>query len=163
MVKITGEVEVDETDRRILAELQANCRISNATISRRVNLSPPAVHSRIRRLEEARLITGYVALLDRERAGFDMLCFVHIGLQLHQADQVGGARAAFIGLPEVLECYHVTGEYDYLLKVVVHNRKDLERFIGKITPIPGVARIHTSLVLCDVKQTTELPLRGERP
>jgi len=158
MVKIPEEIELDELDRKILAELQSNCRTSNALISRRVHLSPPAVHSRIRRLEEVGLISGYVALLDRELAGFDILCFVHIGLQFHQADQVSRVRDAFIDMPEVLECFHVTGEYDYLLKVVVRNRKDLERFVGRLTPVPGVARIQTSIVLSDVKQTTELPL-----
>ena len=67
-------------------------------------------------------------------------------------------RDAFTALPEVLECYHLTGEFDYLLKIVVRNRKELERFAGKITPIPGVARIQTSLVLTDVKAVTKLPL-----
>lgn len=159
MGRIMEEVELDDLDRKILAELQRNGRISNADISRRVHLSPPAVHSRIRRLEETGLIEGYVCILDREKAGFDMLCFVHIGLQLHQADQVKRVRAAFIEMPEVLECFHVTGEYDYLLKAIVRNHKDLEQFVGKLTPIPGVARIHTSIVLTDVKRTTELPLQ----
>jgi len=148
----------DELDFKILNELQRNCRISNADIARRVNLSPPAVHARIRRMEKAGLLARYVALLDREMAGFDMLCFVHIGLQLHQEEQVINVRATFTSLPEVLECYHVTGEYDYLLKVVVRNRKDLQRFVARLTPIPGLARIHTSLVLEDVKVETELPL-----
>jgi len=158
VVKYIAEVELDDLDRAILALLQVNCRISNAELSRRVNLSPPAVHARIRRLEDAGLITDYVALLDRESVGFDMLCFVQIGLQLHQADQVEGVRTAFLALPEVLECFHVTGEFDYLLKVVVRNRKDLEQFIGHITPVPGIARIQTSLVLNDVKAVTQLPI-----
>ncbi|MDJ0839483.1 MAG: Lrp/AsnC family transcriptional regulator [Acidobacteriota bacterium] len=158
MASYVAEVELDDIDRAVLDLLQTNCRISNADISRRVHLSPPAVHARIRRLEESGLITRYVGLLDRERAGFDMMCFVHIGLQLHQADQVQAVRDAFTALPEVLECYHLTGEFDYLLKIVVRNRKELERFASKITPIPGVARIQTSLVLTDVKAVTKLPL-----
>ncbi len=148
----------DELDLAILKELQKNCRTSNADIARRVHLSPPAVHTRVKRMEKAGLLAGYAALLDREMAGFDMLCFVHIGLQLHQAEQVERVRATFTSLPEVLECYHVTGEYDYLLKIVVQNRKDLQRFVARLTPIPGLARIHTSLVLEDVKVTTQLPL-----
>ena len=87
-----------------------------------------------------------------------MLCFVHVGLQLHQADQVSRVRSTFVEMPEVLECFHVTGEFDYLLKVVVRNRKDLERFMAQLTPIPGVARLTTSLVLTDVKSVTELPI-----
>jgi DNA-binding Lrp family transcriptional regulator len=88
-----------------------------------------------------------------------MLCFVQISLQLHQPQQVQAVRDAIRDMPEVLECHHITGEYDYLLKVVIHNRKDLERFIlERLTPVPGVARIHTSLVLTEVKATTALPV-----
>ena len=152
---------LDQVDHLLLAILQGEGRISNAELARRVNLSPPATHARLRRLEEEGYIQGYAALLDRERLGYDMLCFVHISLQLHQPEQVEAVRTAIRDLPEVLECHHVTGEYDYLLKVVIRNRKDLERFvIERLTPIPGIARIHTSLVLTEVKSTTELPLSG---
>jgi len=150
---------LDPTDKLILQILQEEGRLSNAELARRVNLSPPATHARLRRLEEDGYIRQYAALLDRERTGFDMLCFVQISLQLHQPQQVEAVRAAIREMPEVLECHHVTGEYDYLLKVVIHNRKDLERFVlERLTPVPGVARIHTSLVLTEVKATTALPL-----
>jgi len=150
---------LDFTDRAILDILQSEGRISNAELARRVNLSPPATHARLHRLEETGLVRGYAALLDREKAGFDMLCFVHISLQLHQPEQVEAVRTAIRQMPEVLECHHITGEYDYLLKVVIHNRKDLERFVlERLTPVQGVARIHTSLVLTEVKSTTALPV-----
>ncbi len=150
---------LDSTDKLILQILQEEGRLSNAELARRVSLSPPATHARMRRLEEEGYIHGYVALLDREKAGFDMLCFVQISLQLHQPQQVEAVRAAIREMPEVLECHHITGEYDYLLKVVIHNRKDLERFVlERLTPVPGVARIHTSLVLTEVKATTALPV-----
>jgi Lrp/AsnC family leucine-responsive transcriptional regulator len=150
---------LDATDKLILQILQEEGRLSNAELARRVSLSPPATHARLRRLEEDGFIRQYAALLDREKAGFDMLCFVQISLQLHQPQQVEAVRAAIREMPEVLECHHVTGEYDYLLKVVIHNRKDLERFVlERLTPVPGVARIHTSLVLTEVKATTALPV-----
>ena len=82
-----------------------------------------------------------------------------MSLQLHQQENIDRVRTAINQMPEVLECYHLTGEYDYLLKVVVRNRKDLERFImDRLTPIPGVARVHTSLVLTEVKSTTTIPV-----
>jgi len=150
---------LDPTDKLIMQILQEEGRLSNAELARRVNLSPPATHARLRRLEEGGYIRQYAALLDREKVGFDMLCFVQISLQLHQPQQVEAVRAAIREMPEVLECHHVTGEYDYLLKVVIHNRKDLERFVlERLTPVPGVARIHTSLVLTEVKATTALPV-----
>ena len=152
-------MNLDELDRQILMELQGNARIANAELARRLNLSPPAVHARVRRLEEQGYIHGYVALLDRERLGFDMLCFIQISLQLHQIEQVNHFRTTIQQIPEVLECHHVTGEYDYLLKVAIRNRQDLERFVvHRLTPAPGVARIHTSLVLSEIKNETALPV-----
>ncbi|HQY90934.1 MAG: Lrp/AsnC family transcriptional regulator [Caldilinea sp.] len=154
-------MNLDELDRRILIELQCEARIANAELARRLNLSPPAVHARLKRLEEEGLVRGYVALLDRERLGFDMLCFIQITLQLHQIEQVTDFRVTVQQIPEVLECHHVTGEYDYLLKIVVRNRQELERLVmEKLTPIPGVARIHTSLVFSEIKTSTALPLAG---
>jgi len=149
----------DEKDIEILHTLQEDGRISNADLARRIDLSPPATSARVRRLEEQGFIRRYVALLDRDLTGFDLLCFVHVSLQLHQLQQVEGFKQAISQMPEVLECHHVTGEYDYLLKVALRNRKDLERFaVERLTPIPGVARIHTSLVLSEIKETTALPL-----
>ena len=153
-------MHLDELDQRILDELQSDARVANAELARRLNLSPPAVHARVKRLEEQGIIRGYAALLDRERLGFDMLCFIQISLQLHQVEQVSHFRATIQQIPEVLECHHVTGEYDYLLKIVVRNRQELERLImEKLTPIPGVARIHTSLVFSEIKASTALPLK----
>ena len=153
-------ITLDDTDLRILEIMQREGRISNAELARQIDLSPPATLARTKRLEEKGVIRCYTALLDSEMVGFDMLCFVHVSLQLHQSQQVESFERAVGGMPEVLECHHVTGEYDYLLKVAIRNRKDLERFaVERLTPIPGVARIHTSLVLSEVKSTTALPLR----
>ena len=150
---------MDELDQAILHILQTDGRISNADLARQVNLSPPAVHARVRRLEEAGIISAYVALLDREQLGYDMLCFIHISLKQHTPETVADFRAAVQGLPEVLECYHVTGESDYLLKVAIRNRQDLDRFVvDRLTPVPGIGRIHTSLALAEVKYTTALPI-----
>ena len=88
-----------------------------------------------------------------------MLCFVNVSLQLHEVKNVTGFHEAIQEIPEVLECHHVTGDYDYLLKVVAESTEDLEKFlVNRLTPIPGVARIYTSLVLSEVKATTELPI-----
>ena len=150
----------DQVDRRILDILQHEGRISNADLARKIGLSPPASHARTRRLEEAGYIQQFVALLDKEKAGFDMVCFVMVSLSMHKTQQVQDFRQAVQDIPEVLECHHITGEYDYLLKVIIRNRKDLEQFvIERLTPIPGVARIHTSLVLSEVKTTTALPIK----
>lgn len=159
MLKDSQPDLLDELNRAILRNLQADGRISNLDLARRIHLSPPATHARVRQLQEAGYIRSYVALIDRERAGLDLLCFVSVGLQLHRPEQVRNFPKAVAQLPEVLECHHVTGEYDYLLKVVARNRKELEAFImDRLTPIPGVARVQTSLVLDELKATTALPL-----
>ncbi len=153
------DVVLDDLDRAILLELQADGRVSNLDLSRRIDLSPPATHARVRRLERIGLVRGYVAIVDRELAGFDLLCFVSVSMQLHRIEHIDRFRAAIREMPEVLECHHLTGEYDYLLKVALRNRRDLERFaVEKLTPIPGVARIHTSLVLSEVKASSALPI-----
>ena len=150
---------LDKVDKSMLRALQVDGRLSNVELARKISLSPPATHTRLRRLEKDGYIPQYTAVVDREKAGYDLLCFIHISLQMHQVTQVEKFREATRKMPEVLECHHITGEYDYLLKVVLRNRKDLERFVvDKLTPIPGVARIHTSLVFTEVKSTMALPL-----
>ncbi len=150
---------LDELDMQVLRELQTDGRISNVELARRVNLSPPATHARIKRLQQQGYIKTAAVILDRAMLGFDLLCFIQISLQMHQLEQVERFREAVRQMPEVLECYHLTGEYDYLLKVVIRNRQDLERFVvGNLTPLPGVARIHTSVVFREIKATTALPI-----
>ncbi|MBE7472748.1 MAG: Lrp/AsnC family transcriptional regulator [Anaerolineae bacterium] len=159
MIQYSSNNTLDDLDKAILQLLQTAGRISNVELANQINLSPPAIHARLKRLEQRGYIRQYVALLDREKFGYDMLCFIEVSLQLHQSEQVENFRQLMQQMPEVLECHHVTGEYDYLLKIVVRNRAELERFVVKrLTPIPGIARIHTSLVLSEVKQTTALPL-----
>lgn len=150
---------LDKVDRALLRAIQANGRIANAELARTVNLSPPAVHSRIRRLEERGLIRRYVALLDREAAGYDMLCLISVRLERHQRRDIERLRSVVLEMPEVLECHHVTGEFDFLLKVVVRNRQELERFVvDRLSSLAGIAHIRTSLVLSEIKTTTALPL-----
>ena len=154
----------DEIDDAILGELQADGRLANADLARRIGLSQAATHARVRRLERDGVIAGYVALVDREQAGFDLLCFVNVGLRAHGHDDVERFRAAVIAMPEVLEVHHVTGEQDYVLRVALRNRRDLERFlVERLSPIPGIARIQTSLVVREVKRTTALPIASDSP
>jgi DNA-binding Lrp family transcriptional regulator len=90
-----------------------------------------------------------------------MLCFVQVTLQRHEPEAVRGFKEVVQAMPEVLECFHITGEYDYLLKIVVRNRKHLEQFLlEELTPVPGMDKIRTSLVLREIKTTTAVPLNG---
>lgn len=150
---------LDDTDRTLLTTLQEDARQTNAELARRVELSATGLHKRLRRLESAGIITGYVARVDREAVGYDMLCFVQVTLQRHEPDAVDNFRREVQTMPEVLECHHLTGEFDYLLKVVVRNRKHLEQFIlHTLTPVRGMDKIRTSLVLSEIKATAAIPL-----
>ena len=155
----TSDIELDDLDLSILRILQENGRLSNVDLASQINLSPPATYTRLKRLEKQGYIRNYVALLDWKQMGYDMICFINISLQMHQPEEVEKFRQRISNLPEVLECHHVTGEYDYLLKVAIKNRHDLDRFVMKqLTPIPGIARIYTSLALNEIKATTALPI-----
>lgn len=150
---------LDDVDRALLHDLQQDARLSNAELARRVNLSAPGLQKRLRKLEESGVITHYVALIDREALGYDMLCFIQVTLQRHEPEAIRRFRSLVQAMPEVLECHHITGEYDYLLKVVVQNRKHLEQFLVEtLTPVPGMDKIRTSLVLSEIKTTTAIPV-----
>jgi Lrp/AsnC family transcriptional regulator, leucine-responsive regulatory protein len=150
---------LDEIDRQILCLLQENSRIASAQLARQVNLSAPGLQKRLKKLEESGIIAGYVALVNREALGLDLLCFAQVTLAHHQPEYVGQFCDRVKELPEVLECHHLTGEFDYLLKVIVSNRQHLEKFLfDKITRIPGVDKIRTSIVLSEIKASTSLPL-----
>ena len=151
---------LDDIDRQLLAHLQENARLSNAELARRLELSPPGLQKRLRKLEKRGVIERYTALVDREALGYDMLCLIQVTLQRHQPEAIERFRALVRLMPEVLACYHITGEYDYLLKVMVRNRKHLESFlVEQLTPIPGMDKIRTSLVLSAIKDTTTLPVQ----
>lgn len=150
--------DLDAQDLAILRELQAGS-VSNVELAQRVNLSPPATHARVKRLERDGFIRNYVALLDREMIGYDLLCFVTVSLKLHKPEELNHFIETIQRAPEVLECFQVTGDYDYILKVAIKNRQDLQRFLMDcLTPIPAVERLHTRVVLTEVKSTTALPL-----
>lgn len=160
MILSSGQVSLDETDKTILRLLQADGRVSNAEVARQVGLSAPATHARVKRLEENGVVRQYSTLLDREAIGYDMVCFINVSLQLHQFEAIERFKELMQDMPEVLECYHITGEFDYLLKAVFRNRDELQEFVvNKLTPIPGMARINTSLALIEIKATQQLAIR----
>lgn len=155
---------LDAIDRAMLDILQSEGRISNADLARRINLSPPATHVRLKRLEQEGYIEAYVARLSRTKLGYGMMCYISIGLQMHQSEELEQVRRRLRDMPEVLECCFVTGEFDYLLKVVLRDQSDLERFIlGQLSPLPGLARISTSMVVSEIKSSTALPVEQPSP
>lgn len=158
MKKLLEERGYDNLDRDILEELQANGRISVADLARKIHLSQPAVHNRIKRLERDGIITNYVALLDREQIGYDLLCFLQIRLRPHTESVIREVESCVRHMPQVLELYATTGSTDMLLKIVVENHHQLNDLVAELTRLNGIERIETNLVLREIKVTTELSL-----
>ena len=149
----------DNFDRSILTALQKDGRISNVDLAELVNLSESACLRRVRRLEDNGFIERYAALLDQRQAGLSGNVFVHIALHREEQSELAAFEAAVQSLPEVMECYLMTGEFDYLLRVVVSDMADFERVHNEsLTRLPGVARVNSSVAIRTVRKTTELPL-----
>jgi Lrp/AsnC family leucine-responsive transcriptional regulator len=150
---------VDKLDHRILSELQRDGRLSNVELAGRVHLSESATLRRVRALEAAGVIQGYVALLNAQRTGFPINVFVTITLQRQDQHDLQRFEAAVREVPEVMECYLMTGVADYLLRVSCRDTEDFERLHSQhLTRLPGVARVQSSFALRVVRRTTELPI-----
>jgi len=155
-------IQLDEIDFKILRQMQRESRISNSELARRINLSQPATHTRIKRLETLGVIRQHVSLLNREALGLDIVCFFQVRLQAHTEEALIRFEENIQNLPSILECHYLTGQFDYLLKAVFRNRQELANFVRtSLTPLPDVVQITTSVVFTEVKSTTILPLPDE--
>ncbi len=144
--------EIDSIDRRILMELQRDCRQSVAELAQKAGLSPSACHRRVKLLEDAGVIDGYVARLSREKLALTIEFFVEISLQTQSEDALERFEKAVALVPEILECHLMGGQFDYLLRVAAADAQDYERIHRtRIARLPGLARIQSSLALRTVK------------
>ena len=153
-------VNLDRIDRSILHQLQLDARLSNTALAEKINLSESACLRRVRNLEKSGLIRGYVGLVDQSMAGYPDNVFVQITLNSQQSDDLAAFEAAVADLPEVMECYLMSGESDYILRVIVEDARDYERIHSNyLTRLPGVDRVHSSFALRTVIKKTEVPVR----
>ncbi|NOD64056.1 MULTISPECIES: Lrp/AsnC family transcriptional regulator [unclassified Ruegeria] len=150
---------LDTTDRKILAALQKNGRMSNSELSEQVNLSPSACHRRVQRLEVEGFIRNYVALLDARKMNVPTTVFVEITLQGQAEEVLDSFEKAVARIPDVLECHLMAGTADYILKVVAENTEDFARIHRQyLSRLPGVAQMQSSFALRTVFKTTALPV-----
>ncbi len=153
-------MKLDATDRAILAALQADGRLSNVDLAERVHLSPSACLRRVRLLEAGGVIERYTMIVSADAVGIPGNVFAEITLTSQQQVDLDRFEDAVRAVPEVMECYLVTGEYDYLLRVVARDTVDYERIHHQyLTKLPGVARVKSSFTLRTVAKKTALPLR----
>lgn len=149
---------VDDTDRRILDHLQRDGRASNTELAEAVGLSPSPTWRRVKAMEEAGVVRGYVALLDAKSVGLPVSVFMSVSLTTQVEGALKSFERAVANRPEVMECYLMTGDSDYLLRIVVPDLEAYERFVMDFTKIAGIAQIRSSFALRAVKQGTALPL-----
>jgi Lrp/AsnC family leucine-responsive transcriptional regulator len=153
------EIELDRIDRRILEHLQVHGRATNLELSEVANLSPAQCMRRHRRLEELGLINGYAAHLNARHVGLGVIAFIHVTMARGHVDELPKFQDLIADLKQTLECYSVTGDFDYVLKVVARDLESLSQFLmHTLMHMPGVSAVRSSVCLNEIKCTTALPL-----
>lgn len=149
---------MDQTDRKIIRELQQNARQTNQELAERINLSPSPCLRRVRNLEKDGVITGYTAIVDQEKYGLALNVFVQIKLERQTEELIKTFETRVNEIDEIMECYLMTGTSDYLLHIVSDSLKSYERFMReKLTNIPGVGTVETSIAFSQIKKKYDFP------
>jgi DNA-binding Lrp family transcriptional regulator len=156
---ILHEAPLDRIDLRILAHLQGHARASNLELSEAASLSPAQCHRRHRRLEQGGFIAGYETRLSAARLGLGVVAFIHVSMERNHVRSLQAFTELLATLAEVQECYSVTGDFDYMLKVVARDLPSLSRFLmDTLMKMPGVAAVRSSVCMDEIKCTSALPL-----
>jgi DNA-binding Lrp family transcriptional regulator len=150
---------LDNIDRRLLAALQAEGRVTNVDLAQRVGLTAPPCLRRVRALEEAGVIRGYHAELDGAQLGFTIMVFAMVSLKSQAEEDLRAFENHIKALPEVRECHMLNGEIDFILKIVSRDLQSFQEFLtSKLTPAPNVASVKTSLTIRTAKNEPGVPL-----
>jgi Lrp/AsnC family leucine-responsive transcriptional regulator len=151
---------MDKIDKAILYQLQRNSKLNTKEIANRVGLSITPTYERIKKFEKQGVIKSYVALLDLDKVGKQVIAFCQISLAIHSIKKLNNFRNNISNLPEVMECYQVTGDYDYIIKITVNTISDLHNFINKkLASIEGISKIRSSVSVDMIKETTAFDLQ----
>ena len=152
-------MNIDHIDKKILETLQDNGRIRNSELAKQINISPPPTAERVKKLEKNGYIKKYVALVDPFKLGVTCFTYVEVTLVRHGKDAVERFMSSIVELSEVLECHHITGGADFLLKIATKDIPTYEEFIIQtLTALPDVQHLKTLVVLSTLKQETKIPI-----
>lgn len=152
-------MKIDSIDKQILSILQQDAQITNVELARKIGISPPAMLERVKRLEKNGIIKRYVAIVDPSKVSKGVFALVSVSLSAHQLSSIDQFTRQIKKLDEVLECYHVAGEEDFILKIAVSSIEEYEKFIlSKLTKINGVSKVNTKFVLSTVKYNTKIKI-----
>lgn len=150
---------LDATDKRILALLQENAHFTNKEIAARLSITTTPVYERIKRMEEQGYIQRYTALVDGKKLGFTLVAYCNVQLKEHAQDYLRQFESEVHSLAEVIECYHIAGMFDYLLKVIVKDMAAYQNFIvNKLAALDNIGNVQSSFVMTQVKMAVGLPL-----
>ena len=150
---------MDAIDKRLLQLLQHDTKKTTKELSLKLNLSVTAVYERIKKLEREGIIAKYVVLLDKEKVGKNFVVFCHLKLIQHTKEFLTKFESEVVQLKEVLECHHVSGDYDYILKIAVKNMEEYREFlVTKLTTLEHIGSTHSTFMISEVKNTTVLEL-----
>lgn len=153
------DLDFDRIDRKILGFLQEHGRASNLELAEAAGLSPAQCHRRHRRLEAEGFIARYETRLTAARLGLSVVAFIHVAMEKGHIRDLPKFTDVIVGLPEILECYSVTGDFDYVIKVIARDLKGLSQFLmEKLMRLPGVNGVRSSVCLDEIKCTSSLPL-----
>lgn len=156
------KIKLDDIDLQILQILQQHGRMTNAKLAQQVGLSAPPMLERVKKLERLGIITGYRAILDAKRLGRDFFVFVAVNVNVSELSNVERFEKQLSEMPEVLECHHIAGDIDFLLKVNVEDQEAYKGFVTEnLAKIKGISRLHSWVVLSTIKDSTELHIKRE--
>lgn len=152
-------MNLDNTDKKILTLLQQNSKQTNKQISRQLNLSVTAVYERIKKLEKGGVIKTYTAVIDTDKVGKSFLIFCHVKLLQHSREFLSNFEKEILKLDEVSECFHVSGDYDYILKIYIEDMKAYRKFmVSKLTTIKHIGSTHSTFTINTVKNSNKISL-----
>lgn len=152
-------MKIDNIDKQILNLLQENARITNVELASKVGISPPAMLERVKRLEKGGYLKKYVAVINADKLGKNIIAIISVWLSANQLSSIDSFTKQINKFDEVLECYHIAGEEDFILKIMSNSIKDVEAFLlNKLTKIPGVSKVNTKFVLSTVKYETKIKI-----
>jgi len=152
-------MDFDDLDKKLLVYLQEDAKQTTKELSYKLGLSVTAVYERVKKLEKLGVISKYVALLNRDKINKNFTVLCHVKLTQHKKEYVLEFEKEVVNLPEITECFHVSGDYDYILKINVKDMQDYRNFmLSKLTTIKHIASTHSSFMISEVKNTTAIIL-----
>ncbi|WP_394907840.1 Lrp/AsnC family transcriptional regulator [uncultured Mesonia sp.] len=150
---------LDTTDKNLLALLQQDAKQTIKSLAFKLSLSVTAVHERIKKLERNQTISQYVALIDKNRVNKSFMVLCHLKLNEHTRENIRRFEKEVTQLPEVMECYHVSGDYDFILKILVKDMPAYREFlVDKLTALSGIGSTQSTFIIDEVKETTQIAL-----